>query len=663
MAQSMYDEKQIEKSFDSNIIRRLLKYARPQWLSITVTIVLMIIVTGIDLAVPYVTKLAVDNYIIPTEIVMIPAESNSENTLLIEDKQYRLPHFYEQSSKFSDTQTIIFESSQYYQKTEKGNTVLKASESNILDQSRADELRLLILALALVFIINFAFTFLHTYLLNYASQKVIYKLREDLFSHILSMRLSFFDKNPVGRLVTRVSNDMNNINEMFTDVLVTSLKDILLLSGTVVVMFSINVKLALVGISLLPIVVVAAMIFRKVARDVQRDVKVKIARINATLSENISGMKIIQIFNKEREIYKEFKSINKDHLSSSVQETKVYATFRPVMNLAYSTSVALLLWFGGGDAIQGLVPLGVLIAFLSYIQQFYQPIMDLSEKFNIFQSSMASAERVFMILDESEVIEDSALPSPIENSGFKGEISFKNVWFTYSPEIDNNYVLKDISFDIKPGETIALVGATGSGKTTITSLLSRFYDIQKGCISIDGIDIKDYNKEALRSQIGIVLQDVFLFAGDIESNIRLYEDGIPSEKIKSVSKFVNADSFIQQLPNGYKSSVTERGSTLSSGQRQLLSFARALAFDPKILVLDEATSNIDTETEKLIQDAISKIIQNRTTIIVAHRLSTIQHADKIIVMHKGEIRETGTHQELLIKGGMYYDLYRLQYQE
>jgi len=536
--------------------------------------------------------------------------------------------------------------------------LLSAEEyKSFRNQDRTGIKRISIIFL-LTILSSFLLNYIQVYILNYTGQKIIYNMRQELFAHIQKLSLSFFDRNPVGRLVTRVTNDMENLNEMYTAVLVNLFKDVLMLCGIIIIMLKMNTQLALVSFTILPLIIVSAAIFRLHARNAYRQTRVKLAKINADLSENISGMRIIQIFNRENYKYKEFKGINKEYREASMRELLVFAIFRPSMDLIYSLALSLLIWYGGARMLSGVLPFGVLFAFINYIEQFFQPINDLTEKFNILQAAMASSERIFLLLDEKETLENPA--APVELGRIKGNIEFKNVWFAYEGE---NWVLRDVSFKIRAGETAAFVGATGAGKTSIISLIGRLYDIQKGEILIDGKNIKEIDKYELRSQIGTVLQDVFLFSGDIKSNIRLNEEDIDDNTIKQTSSFVNADKFIEKLPKGYDEEVKERGATFSAGQRQLLAFARALAFDPSVLVLDEATSNIDTETEILIQDAIKKVIKNRTTIVIAHRLSTIQHANNIMVMHKGKIREMGTHQELLDRKGMYYDLYLLQYKE
>jgi len=678
MPKSIHEEQTIQSHFDLPLMKRLLGYAKPNFGILILSIILMLFVTAVDLSVPYFTKTAIDDFIKPVEINLVQPETEKpltldaqtfESAVIAGDYTLSLPVFNRDDTIITlSLPTEDAEGTYTAYLDDHINFTFKPSSSTFeeaLKTMRSAALTKLILILMGILILNLFFAFAHTYFLNYASQRIVYDLRDALFAHIQAMSLHFFDENPVGRLVTRVSNDMNNIKEMFTDVLVTSLKDFFLLGGTVIVMMSINAKLAIYCFATMPLVLFAAHIFREKARAVQREVKIKLARINATLAENINGMKIIQIFNQEEEVYNAFDDINYDYLTSNFKQTKVYAIFRPMMNLAYSISLGLLIWFGSGDALSGKVELGVLIAFISYTQQFFRPIMDLSEKFNIFQSSMASAERIFYLLDTEDVIENSDTPTPLDDKNFVGKITFKNVWFSYldNPKQEKDYVLKNISFTIEPGTSVAFVGATGSGKTTIISLINRFYDIQKGEILIDDIPIQMIHKDVLRQKIGMVLQDVFLFSGNIKENIRLEHEDITDEQVIEVSKYVNAHTFISELTHSYNEHVVERGATLSSGQRQLLSFARALVYNPKILILDEATSNIDTETELLIQEAIGRMIKHRTTLIVAHRLSTIQHADQIIVMHKGEIKERGKHQELLNMGGRYFDLYKLQYQE
>lgn len=505
-------------------------------------------------------------------------------------------------------------------------------------------------------VVSFLFNYLHIYILSYAGQAIIYNIRQLVFSHLQKLPLSYFDKNPIGRLVTRVTNDSETLNDMYTNVLVSLLKDFALLFGTLIIMFQMNVKMALITLSVIPVVIVMTIIFRLKVRAVYRQVRVTLARINSVISENISGMRIIQIFNKEKQNFEQFKEVNHAYYKAVMGEVVTFGTFRPLIEMLSSLAIALLIWFGGGDVLRGSLKFGVLYAFVNYISYFFQPINDLAEKYNILQSSMAASERIFQILDTPA--EDDQGAFVLERASLNGDIEFKNVWFSYNNE---DWVLKDVSFTVPAGKTVAIVGATGAGKTSIISLLSRFYEIQKGDILIDGINIKDIKKDSLRRSIAVVLQDVFLFSGRLKDNIRLNEESISDETIVRVSEYVNAGKFISSLPGGYDEEVKERGATFSSGQRQLLAFARALAFDPAILVLDEATSNIDTETEILIQDALSKLTKNRTTIVIAHRLSTIQHADNIILLHKGRIRETGTHQELLAKKGMYWQLYQLQY--
>ncbi|MGI6668077.1 MAG: ABC transporter ATP-binding protein [Acetivibrionales bacterium] len=519
---------------------------------------------------------------------------------------------------------------------------------------------------------GFIFNLLQIYIISYAGQSIIYNIRQLIFSHLQKMPLAYFDKNPVGRLVTRVTNDTETLNDMYTNVLVTLLKDVAIFIGTFVIMFSLNTALSLVALAAMPVVAAVTILFRIRIRKVYRRVRIALAKINSAISENISGMRIIQLFGREKQNYEKFNEIGKEYKKAAMNEIVTFGLFRPVIEMLSSFILALLVWYGGSRVMEGTLQFGTLYAFINYTGMLFYPINDFAEKYNILQSSMAASERIFLILD-SPAEEDDGMYSIKDNlfvkyspdgsfspvKEVKGDIEFKNVWFAYNQD---DWVLRDVSFKVPAGRTAAIVGATGAGKTSIISLLNRLYEIQKGEILIDGINIKDIRKNDLRRIIGVVLQDVFLFGGKLKDNIRLNEESISDEKVKEAAKHVNADGFIRKLPLGYDTEITERGSTLSAGQRQLLAFARALAFDPAILVLDEATSNIDTETESLIQDALAKLTKNRTTIVIAHRLSTVQHADNIIVLHKGRVRESGNHQELMASKGIYYSLCLLQYQ-
>lgn len=646
-------EEDIKKSADVKILKRLFPYLKKEILVFVICFILIGATTAIDLIVPYITKVAIDESIGNFDNPVIESsdgvEINGQKYKKVDDNDVsRSDRVYYLENIDGD---IFLTSDGFSQKI----SFTQYSLLRLKDKEMLKNLSLLLIGLL---ILNFIFSFVNVYLLSYGAQKIVYNLRSDLYNHLLKLSLHFFDKNPVGRLVTRVTSDMTNISQLFTDVLITVIKDVFLIAGTIIVMVSLNWRLGLTALATLPFVLIISTIFRVYARRIQRDVKVKLAKINSYLSESINGMKIIQIFNREKLSTKEFDEQNKDHLKSSIDETKIYAFFRPGIHLMSGISLGLIVLVGGLFSIDGSLEIGIVVAFFQYINHLYRPISDLAEKFNIFQSSMASSERVFLLLDEKEDIKDPRRAKTIDR--FKGQINLQDVVFSYIP---GEPVIKGINLDINPGETIALVGATGSGKTTITSLIGRLYDVDSGSIKIDGVDIRDMNKEDLRSRISVVLQDVFLFAGDIKGNIGLNNNEIGLERIVESAEYVNASRFIEKLPGRYDHEVRERGSTFSAGEKQLVSFARALAFNPDILILDEATSSIDTETEMLIQDAIEKLIKDRTTIIVAHRLSTIKHADKIVVMHKGEIKEVGKHDELLEKGGMYYDLYKLQVEQ
>jgi ABC-type multidrug transport system fused ATPase/permease subunit len=469
------------------------------------------------------------------------------------------------------------------------------------------------------------------------------------------MPVKYFDQNPVGRLVTRVTNDVRAIDEMLASGVITIIQDSILIVAIVVLMLVLNWQLALVSFTILPLVIMVIAEFRRRTRVIYREVRKHLAALNATLAEHISGQKIIQLFNQYSNKRQDFANTNTKYFNTSIKQLKLFAFFRPIINVSSQIAVAVIIWYGGGQVLRDAITIGLLMAFTQYIQKLFRPINDFSEKFNVLQGALAGAERIFDLMDQPTEEYRENLLSDIK---FAGEIEFDHVWLAYNP---GEWVLKDISFKIKPGEKIALVGHTGSGKTSIVNLMLGMYPFQKGRILIDGKPLSDYALADIRSNIGIVQQDVFIFSGDIKENIALNNTSLSKEEIVQVAKYVNADKFISKLPAQYDEPVMERGATLSTGQRQLIAFARVLAYDPSIFILDEATSNIDTETEILIQDALKKLIENRTSIIIAHRLSTIQHVDRIIVLHKGEIVEEGSHFDLLDKKGLYYDLYRLQY--
>ncbi len=660
--------KNTDKTYDSKLMKRLLKYAKPYWHYFVITIILMMLITGLELLRPYLLKITIDDYINGYKKPMYEVDVSEpiEGIIFNEKKYIRLNKLddkeIEELSNYPK-KVLLKKNNKYYlldyeeKDISQGISISKQDYEKFIKQD-IDGITKIGLIFLLAIIIVFIFNYLQTYILNHTSQKIIFNIRQDLYSHIQSLSVSYFDKNPVGRLVTRVTNDTETLNEMYTGVLINLFKDVFILVGIIIVMLKMNYKLALISFSLIPLILIASIVFRKKIREVYRLGRVQLAKINSTLNENITGMKTIQIFKKEEKISKQFDEINTAYLNTAKKEVNLHAIFRPSIEVIRSLGLAILIYYGSGQVISGYIEFGVLYAFIDYLQKFFQPILDLTEKYNILQAAMASSEKIFAILDEDDMIENTNNPVPIKE--LKGKIEFKNVWFAYE---DENWALKDVSFTINPGEIVAFVGATGAGKSSIINLITRFYDIQKGEILIDGVNIKKYDKFELRKHIGVVLQDVFLFTGTIKDNIRLNNHDISDEEIKQIAKYVNAHHFIEKLPKQYNEPVMERGATLSAGEKQLLAFARTLAFNPSILILDEATSNIDTETELLIQDALQKLIKGRTTIAVAHRLSTIQNSDKIIVLKNGVIQEMGTHQELLENEGIYYDLYKLQYKE
>lgn len=496
------------------------------------------------------------------------------------------------------------------------------------------------------------------WILNVMGQKIMVELRMSIFRHLQRLEVAFFDRNPVGRLMTRVTTDVDALNELFTAGVISVFGDVCTLAGIVVVLFLINVKLALAIFSVVPLLFLITFVFKYKVRDSFRRVRTAVARINAFLQENLTGSAVVQLFHQEEKQYRRFSAINREHLEANLQSIFYYALFYPLLELVGALAVALIVWYGGLQVFAGTLTLGALVAFIQYSERFFRPISDLSEKYNILQQAMASAERIFKLLDTRPAI--ASPPRPRRSEVREGRVEFRNVSFGYTPGVP---VLQDISFVVEPGEKVALVGATGAGKSTVIALLSRFYDVLSGEILVDGIDIRDYDLQGLRRSIGVVLQDVFLFSGTVADNIRIGNEAITEEAMHRAVEAAQAWTFIRRLDRQLDTPVGERGSTLSAGQRQLLAFARALAHDPRVLVLDEATSSIDTETEIMIRQALTRLLEGRTAVMIAHRLSTIQKADRIIVLHHGRIRETGTHQELLHARGIYWKLYQLQYQD
>ena len=651
-----HEEEILGKAYDSRLMRRLLTYLRPYRWQVAIALLSILFKAFADVLGPYLTKVAIDRYLAPTK------ESTSGLW------SWLSPH-----------------------------------PLAGIGQIAAVYVGLLIF--------SFLLEFLQTYYMQWTGQKVMFDLRSQIFRHLQSMHVAFYDKNPVGRLVTRVTTDVDALNEMFTSGVVSIFEDIFVLAGIVGIMLCMNWELALITFAVLPLIVVATKIFRDKVRDSYRRIRTAIARINAYLQEHVSGMVVLQLFNRERKAYDRFAEINRSHMDAFKDAIMAYAVYYPVVEILSSIAIASVIWFGGKDVIAGttvssvaiefrwpaiisfhlvatVASLGVLVAFMQYAQRFFRPIMDFSEKYNILQSAMAASERIFKLLDAPvEVVSPVVTKTPAG----PGRIEFDHVWFAYrdvpaergdddsgngseltksasdesgsSESSEPDWVLRDVSFAIEPGETVAIVGHTGAGKTTLISLLLRFYDVQRGAVRIDGVDVKEMDLAELRGRFGVVLQDPFLFSGTIGGNIRLGTERISDEQIHKAAEDVNLGDFVRSLPKGFEEEVRERGSTLSTGQKQLISFARALAHNPSVLILDEATSSVDTETEFRVRDALSRMVEGRTSLVIAHRLSTVQRADKIIVMHKGHVREVGTHQQLLAQRGIYFKLYQLQYKD
>jgi ATP-binding cassette subfamily B protein len=620
---SHQEEEVLGKAYDSRLMKRLLTYLRPYKWQVAVALVTIILKAAMDVVGPYLTKVAIDKYLVKT--------TQSK------------PGFLDPWLS-SDPLTGIAQISGIFIST---------------------------------LVLSFLFEFGETYLMQWTGQKAMFDLRTQIFGHLQRLHIGFYDKNPVGRLVTRVTTDVDALNEMFTSGVIAIFEDVFVLAFIVVIMLRMEWWLALITFAVLPLIFIATMIFRKNVRDSYRRIRVAIARINAYLQEHISGIVVLQLFNREERSFREFEKVNRRHMEAFKDAILAHAIYYPVVEILSATAIASVIWFGGNAMLRHVVELGTLVAFIQYAQRFFRPIQDLCEKYNILQSAMASSERVFRLLDTPVDVPEPVHPRHIDGPG---RIEFQNVWFAYRqipvgvPEDASeeeiaaapkewDWVLRDVSFAIEPGETVAIVGHTGAGKTTIISLLLRFYDIQQGAILIDGVDIREMSKKDLRRRFGVVLQDPFLFTGTIEENIRLGTESVTDEAVENAAEDVNVADFIRTLPKGFDEPVRERGSTLSTGQKQLISFARALAHNPRILVLDEATSSVDTETEVRVRAALSRMVEGRTSVIIAHRLSTIQQADKILVMHKGKLREMGSHQQLLSQRGIYWKLYQLQYKD
>jgi len=633
------EEEVLGKAYDSRLMARLLKYLRPYRWQVAIALVSIILKAFADVLGPYLTKVAIDRYLAPREAA----------------------------------------------------TATSSGIWSWLSQNAITGIAQLAGIYVGLLVFSFLLEFLQTYFMQWTGQKVMFDLRRQIFRHLQRLHVAFFDKNPVGRLVTRVTTDVDALNEMFTSGVVSIVEDIFVLAGILGVMLCMNWKLALITFAVLPFIVVATKIFRDKVRDSYRRIRVAIARINSYLQEHVSGMVVLQLFNRERKAYTRFSEINRGHMEAYKDAILAYSLYYPAIDVLSSIAIACVIWFGGAGVmrnisvtsvavsfnwktlvdfrlVRGAAELGVLVAFIQYALRFFRPIMDFSEKYNILQSAMAASERIFKLLDTPVEVVSPAVTKRPEGPG---RIEFDHVWFAYreAPEgpatsdSSPDWVLRDVTFAIEPGETVAIVGHTGAGKTTLISLLLRFYDVQKGAVRIDGVDVKDMDLADLRGRFGVVLQDPFLFSGTIGGNIRLGTKRIQDQDVEQAAEDVNLADFIRALPKGFDEEVRERGSTLSTGQKQLISFARALAHEPKILILDEATSSVDTETEFRVRDALNRMVEGRTSLIIAHRLSTVQRADKIIVMHKGQVREMGTHQQLLAQRGIYFKLYQLQYKD
>jgi len=600
-----HEEEVLGKAYDSRLMRRLLGYLIPYRVTVCLAALALILYSMLQVVGPFLTKIAVDRYMIRT----------------------------------AGAPTFL-------------DPFLSSDRTVGLAQIAA----LYLISLVVLFALDCA----QTYTMQMVGQRAMFDLRMQMFQHLHRLQIQFFDRNPVGRLVTRVTSDVDVLNEMFTSGVVAIFGDFFSLLFILAVMLNMNARLALVAFSVLPLIFIATELFRSRVREYYRRIRVAIARINAHLQEHLTGMSVVQLFNREEKSFAEFESINRAHQEAFLDSVRAHSFYYPTIEVLSSAAIALIIWYGGRRVLGGSLTLGVVAAFIQYAQRFFRPIQDLSDKYNILQGAMASSERIFKLLDTPVEIASPPQPVAPRRSPSGGRIEFRDVWFAYQ---NDDWVLQDIQLSIEPGETIALVGHTGAGKTTLAGLLLRFYDVQRGQVLVDGVDVRQQKLADLRRRFGIVLQDPFIFSGTIESNIRLGAGTVTQEEMEHAIEEVNLGDFIRSLPRSYRQELLERGTSLSVGQKQLINFARALAHNPAILILDEATSSVDTETEFRVRDALSRMVGGRTSIIIAHRLSTIQRADRIVVMHKGRIREIGPHQELLAQRGIYWKLYQLQFKD
>jgi ATP-binding cassette subfamily B multidrug efflux pump len=598
------EEEKLGKAYDSHLTRRLIGYMKPYKAQVWLALLLTLVVTPLEALPPALFLVALDWYIVPVTRGTLTFAAGMRGLGLV--------------------------------------TLLNLA--------------------ALLF--SFAMQYLQVRVMQNVGQKTMYDLRKEIFARLQTLPMNFYDKTPVGRLVTRVTTDVDALNDLFASGIVAMINDAFLLVSFVAILFYMNWRLAIATLSVLPLILLATWMFRNKARDGNRRIRTSLARINSFLNENISGMAIVQLFNREKKAQSEFANLNRSYMQAYKDVIFAFALFFPVVAFLSTLAIAFVFWFGGSQALIGAVKIGVIVAFMQYAQRFFRPIQDLSDKFNILQSAMAASERIFKLLDEPIPASASMGSRPMDNP--LGEVEFRNVWFAYhggdNPKEDQ-WILRDVSFRVPPGQTAAIVGHTGAGKTTVVQLLLRFYDIQRGRILLDGVDIREFNVQDLRKQFGIVLQDPFLFTGTLESNVKLGTEGIDRARVESALREVGLGPLVDSLPQGVETEISERGATLSVGQRQLVSFARALAHNPRFLILDEATSSVDTKTEQMIREALDRLLHGRTAVVIAHRLSTIQHAGSILVFHKGRLREQGSHQELLAERGIYYRLYQLQYKD